>query len=191
MRGDPEKAGYVLHDGATDNNPGNTLKYGLEKGEPTPRRLPKDMADPKLMFSMTEKGNWLHGRTGRKKAILFTFRYLIMPCMRVLNAWIKTREKYVNHPLVQAWYKKNKKHPETVNRGDDPAIWLGMGEDLDGRIGAVLDKIVELGIEDNTYVIVVGDNGYRHEEAENRARLQATVTRKQSGGCGMEASGCL
>jgi arylsulfatase A-like enzyme len=37
-----------------------------------------------------------------------------------------------------------------------------MAEDLDGRIGAVLDKLTELGIEDNTYVIVVSDNGYRH-----------------------------
>ena len=41
-----------------------------------------------------------------------------------------------------------------------------MGEDLDGRIGAVLDKIKELGIEDNTYVVVVADNGYRHDELE-------------------------
>ncbi len=38
-----------------------------------------------------------------------------------------------------------------------------MGEDLDGRIGAVLDRIKELGIEDNTYVVFVSDNGYRHE----------------------------
>ena len=37
-----------------------------------------------------------------------------------------------------------------------------MGEDLDGRIGAVLDRINELGIEDNTYVVMVSDNGYRH-----------------------------
>ena len=37
-----------------------------------------------------------------------------------------------------------------------------MGEDLDGRIGAVLDKMEELGTTDNTYVIVVSDNGYRH-----------------------------
>ena len=39
---------------------------------------------------------------------------------------------------------------------------MGMGEDLDGRIGAVLDKIKELGIEDNTYVVFTTDNGYRH-----------------------------
>ena len=38
-----------------------------------------------------------------------------------------------------------------------------MADDLDGRIGAVLDKIEELGIADNTYVIMVADNGYRHE----------------------------
>ena len=78
----------------------------------------------------------------------------------------ETRNKYVNHPLVQAWYEENNKKPETVNRGDDPAIWLAMGEDLDGRIGAVLDKMKELGIEENTYVVVAGDNGYRHEEIE-------------------------
>jgi arylsulfatase A-like enzyme len=39
---------------------------------------------------------------------------------------------------------------------------MAMGEDLDGRIGAVLDIIEELGIEDNTYVIMVSDNGFRH-----------------------------
>ena len=37
-----------------------------------------------------------------------------------------------------------------------------MGEDLDGRIGAVLDKLASLGIDDNTHVILVADNGYRH-----------------------------
>ncbi len=165
MRGDPEKAGYALHDGATDNNPGNTLKYGLEKGEPTPRRLPKDMADPKLMFSITEKAiGFMEEQVKKSNPFYLQISHYAMHAG--FECLDKTREKYVNHPLVQAWYKKNRKHPETVNRGDDPAIWLGMGEDLDGRIGAVLDKIEELGIEDNTYVIVVGDNGYRHEEVE-------------------------
>ena len=40
---------------------------------------------------------------------------------------------------------------DTVKIGDDPAVWLGMAEDLDGRIGAVMDEIKNLGIEDNTY----------------------------------------
>jgi arylsulfatase A len=41
-----------------------------------------------------------------------------------------------------------------------------MGDDLDGRIGAVLQRISELGIEDNTYVVLVSDNGYRHKELQ-------------------------
>ena len=165
MRGDPAKAGYVLHDGATDNNPGNTLKYGLEKGERTPRRLPKDMADPKLMFSITEKAiGFMEEQVEKSNPFYLQISHYAMHAG--YECLDKTREKYMNHPLVQEWYKKNNKHPDTVNQGDDPAIWLGMGEDLDGRIGAVLDKLRELGIEDNTYVIVVGDNGYRHEEVE-------------------------
>lgn len=51
--------------------------------------------------------------------------------------------------------KKNNKAAETVNRNDDPAIWLAMGEDLDGRIGAMLGTIEDLGIADNTYVVKV------------------------------------
>lgn len=75
-----------------------------------------------------------------------------------------TREKYTRHPLVQDYYRRIGKTVDTVKRKEDPAIWLGMGDDLDGRIGLVLDRISDLGIEDNTYVVLVSDNGYRHKE---------------------------
>jgi arylsulfatase A-like enzyme len=75
----------------------------------------------------------------------------------------ETREKYITDPNIQAYYERRGKTAETIQRRhQDPATWMAMGEDLDGRIGAVLDKIEELGIEDNTYVIMAGDNGYRH-----------------------------
>lgn len=165
MRGDPEKAGYVLHDGATDNNPGNTLTYGLKKDEPRPRRLPVDMTDPKLMFSMTDKAiGFMEEQVEKDNPFYLQISHYAMHAGR--ECLDETREKYLKHPLVQAWYKENNKDPETINRNDDPAIWLGMCEDVDGRIGAILDKLVELGIEDNTYVIMVGDNGYRHEELQ-------------------------
>ena len=39
-------------------------------------------------------------------------------------------------------YKKKNKTAETIQRRhQDPATWLGMGDDLDGRIGGVLQKI--------------------------------------------------
>ena len=165
MGGDPGKESYVLHDGDTNNDPGNTLKANLKPGEPTPRRLPRDMSDPKLMFSVTEKAiGFMEEQVGKGNPFYLQISHYAMHAGR--ECLDKTRQKYVNHPLVQAWYKKNNKDPETIRRKSDPAIWLGMGEDLDGRIGAVLDKIEELGIEDNTYVIMVADNGYRHEELQ-------------------------
>lgn len=170
MRGDPGKEGYVTHDGPTDNNPGNTLKAGLKPGETTPRRLPKDMSDPKLMFSTTEKAiGFIEDQVKKGNPFYVQISHYAMHAGR--ECLDKTREKYLKHSLVQAWYKENNKDSEPINRNDDPAIWLGMGEDLDGRIGAVIDKIMELGVEDNTYFIVVADNGYRHEEVELKPGL--------------------
>lgn len=163
MRGDPGEEGYVVHDGDTNNNPGNTLRTGLKPGESKPKRLPEDFSDPKLMFSVTERaiGFMEQQVKAQKPFYLQISHYAMHAGSECLPA---TREKYAKHPLVQAYYKAHKKTAETVNIGDDPAVWLGMGEDLDGRIGAVLERIDELGIRDNTYVVLVSDNGYRHKQ---------------------------
>ena len=159
MRGDPGNEGYVVHDGDTSNKPGNTLPAGANQ------RLPDDLTDPKLMFSVTEKAIdfMTEQATADQPFYLQISHYAMHEGRECLPA---TREKYVRHPLVQAYYRKIGKTAETVKRKEDPAIWLGMGDDLDGRIGAVLDRISELGIEDNTYVVLVSDNGYRHKELQ-------------------------
>ena len=156
MRGDPGDEGYVLHDGDTSNKPGNTV---TGKGK---IRLPDDLTDPKLMFSVTRKavGFMEEQVKANRPFYLQISHYAMHEGRECLPA---TRAKYVNHPAVQAYYKKNGTTAEKVRRKQDPAVWLGMGEDLDGRIGAVLDKISSLGIEQNTYVVLVSDNGYRHK----------------------------
>jgi arylsulfatase A len=153
MGGDPGEEGYVLHDGDTNNDPGNTIGKVA--------RQPKDLTDPKLMFSTTERAIGFIEEQAKAGSPFYLqiSHYAMHEGRECLNA---TREKYVQHPAVQAYYEKAGKTAETINRKQDPAIWLGMLEDLDDRIGAVLDKLEELGIEDNTYVIVVSDNGYRH-----------------------------
>ena len=47
MRGDPGDEGYIAHDGDTTNDPGNTVGKVA--------RLPEDLTDPKLMFSVTKR----------------------------------------------------------------------------------------------------------------------------------------
>ena len=170
MRGDPGDEGYVQHDGDTNNNPGNTLKAGLKEGEPKPKRLPEAMTDPKLMLSVTERAIKFIEQQAKagQNFYLQISHYAMHAGEECLPA---TREKYAKHPLVQAWYKRNKKDADSVRIGDDPAVWFGMAEDLDGRIGAVLNRLKELGIDDNTYVVVMSDNGYRHKQLGVTSKL--------------------
>ncbi len=146
MRGSPDDEGYAAHDGNTTNKPGNS-------------NIPDD---PKLMFSITERSvDFMEEQVQAKKPFYLQISHYAMHAGA--ECLPETRAKYVNHPKVQAYYKKVGKTAETISRKHkDPATWLGMADDMDGRIGAVLDKIKALGIEDNTYVILTSDNGYRH-----------------------------
>lgn len=148
MYSDPGAEGYVLHDGENDNTPG------------TPKDPKIASTDPKLMFSITEKAiGFIEEQAKEEKPFYLQISHFAMhkgsQCLE------KTYQKYAKHPLVQAYYKK---HGKKAKGSNDPAKWLGMGEDLDGRIGAVLEKLKALGIYDNTYIVVVSDNGYRHDE---------------------------
>ena len=176
LRGNPGEHGYVAHSGETTNNEGNTLKFGLSKDAPTPKRLPKDMSDPKSMFSVTEEA--IDFMEAQVKAGAPFYLQISHYAMHAGSECLdETREKYANHPLVQAWYKKNKKHPDTVNRGDDPALWLVMGEDLDGRIGAVLDC--------GQHVFHSGRRQrLSSRRGRNRSGLQATVALTEMVGVG-------
>lgn len=148
MYSDPGAEGYVLHDGDTDNKPGSPKDPNIAAN------------DPKLMFSITEKAiGFIEEQVKAEKPFYCQISHYAMH--KDSQCREETRQKYAKHPLVQDYYKK---HGIKAQGKNDPAIWLGMGEDLDGRIGAVLDKIKELGIEDNTYIVVVSDNGYRHVE---------------------------
>jgi arylsulfatase A len=157
MRGDPGEEGYVLHDGDTNNDPGNTV------GKVT--QQPEDLTDPKLMFSITERSiKFMEDQVKAKQPFYLQISHYAMHAGS--ECLPQTRAKYVKLPAVQAYYKKVGKMADNINRKQDPAIWLGMGNDLDRCIGKVLDAIKELGIEKNTYVVMMSDNGYRHKEYE-------------------------
>lgn len=164
MRSDPGAHGYSVHDGDTDNDEGNTIKrFMKDDTDEKPRRLTEElMTDPKRMFSVTEKAiGFMEEQAKGGKPFYVQISHYAMHAGS--ECTVATREKYAKHPLVQAWYAEHGKTADNVNSKEDPAVWLGMADDLDGRIGAVLDKIEALGIKDSTYVVVVADNGYRHE----------------------------
>ncbi len=163
MRGDPGDEGYVLHDGDTDNKPGNTLASFAKEGEAKPRRLPENLTDPKLMFSTTEKAiGFMEQQVAAGKPFYLQISHYAMHAFS--ECLPATREKYANHPLVQAWYKENNKEKETSVWAMTQHFGLAWARTSMDAIGAVLEKIDALGIADNTYVVLVSDNGYRHKE---------------------------
>lgn len=135
----PEEMGYDISDGLTTNNTG-----GGKKGIDWPLALD----DPKLIFSLTERaGNFMEKQVEEGNPFY----------MQVSHYAVHLGITYTKTSLNK--YKKTepgKKHhiPE----------FAAMTEDLDTGIGILLDKVKELGLLDNTYIIFLSDNGGRKSQ---------------------------
>ena len=127
MRSDPGEHGYAVHDGDTDNNPGNTIKRDLQKGDPKPTRLTEElMTDPKLMFSITGKAiGFMEEQVQAGKPFYVQISHYAMHAGSECK--VATREKYVNDPYVQAWYKANNKTAENRQSQRGPGGLAGNG----------------------------------------------------------------
>ena len=96
MRGSPEDEGYIVHDGNTTNKPGNQKVPG----------------DPKLMFSVTEKTTgFMEEQSQSKKPFYLQISHYAMHAG--FECLPETRDKYTNHPDVQAYYKNINETTET------------------------------------------------------------------------------
>jgi len=138
--GGPEKHGYDESNGETDNKSVNDVPTG-DKVE-----------NPKQIFSITQSGISFMERQSKAGKPFFLqlshyanhARYESRPA---------TLKKYENNPIFSQI---------TDKRLAKNAVELAaMSEDLDTSVGMILEKLEDLGIASNTYVIFVSDNGYR------------------------------
>ncbi len=146
MRGDgPGDHGYVEHDGDTDNKKGN-------------QRIAKD---PKLMFSITNRSiDFMKRQVQAGRPF-----YLQASHYAVHAGWecLEESEKLYNkNPTIVEAFEDVKSVRQRANQIQKTAKWFSMAQDLDACIGMVLDQVEQLGIADNTYIVIVSDNGYRH-----------------------------
>ena len=134
----PEDAGFDLSDGDTDNWHGDWHRVD---GEKTP--LPTD--NPKRMRSVTKKANAFIDKQAADGKPFY---------LRISHYAV-----HVDHAAEQETIQKY------VAKGlnDSNAIYAAMIENLDSALGAVLDKLDELKLADNTYVIFTSDNGGGHQ----------------------------
>lgn len=127
----PGEMGYDVHDGNKMNSDGNS----------------DDPEDPKLIFDLSRRSAaFMEDQVNAGRPFFLQVSH------------------YANHLTYQAREETMRKY-ETERSGkatpyQNSPLWAGMNEDLDEGVGMVLDRIDELGIADNTYVIYTADNGY-------------------------------
>ncbi len=139
MGADPEQVGFDESDGWTTNSTGGMPTPMEERGRSVTKQ------DPKLAFSITDR------------AIDFAKR-------QVANGrpFYVQLSHYAAHLQIQT-------RPESLERFEkkgrpDRAVthaFSGMLYDLDEAVGEILDALTELDVAENTYVILMADNGGR------------------------------
>lgn len=132
----PEEMGYDISDGLTGNNTG---------GGKTGASWPVALDDPKLIFSLTERA----GKFMEKQVADGNPFYLQVSHYAVHLGITYTQNSFDKYKSLTP----GKKHfiPE----------FAAMTEDLDTGIGILINKVRELGIMENTYIIFMSDNGGR------------------------------
>jgi arylsulfatase A-like enzyme len=117
-----------------DVSDGNT---GNNDGNGTPAN------DPKQVFGITRRGNdWMEAQVLQGKPFYLQLSHYA------------THTNILYRPETKAYF--DSKTPGIRHRH---AGFAAMLYDLDESIGRVLDKVNELGIQDNTYIIYMADNG--------------------------------
>jgi arylsulfatase A len=134
----PEDAGYDESDGDTGNRHGDVISDKAERFNAL-----FVQQDPKRAFTIADR------------AVNFMERQV-----RGGNPFYLQLSHYATHVDVQGRPETLKKY-ESKEKGKKHGHhgFAAMLEDLDTSIGIVLNKIEELGIADNTYVIFMADNG--------------------------------
>lgn len=134
----PEDLGYDESDGDTRNANGNLMTNKEEKWDGL-----FITNDPKRTSSITGRAMNFMERQVREGNPFY-----LQVSHYATHVDIQTKQtslaKYLNKP-------KGKKH-------NNPG-WAGMLEDMDHTIGEILDKVENLGIAGNTYIIFMADNG--------------------------------
>ena len=136
MGSDPSVLGYDVSDGPTKNKDGN-----FDNNKSQWQNVFKK--DPKYIFSLTDKAiEFITSCNAEKQPFFLQISHY------AVHTNIESKEKNYNK------FKEKPQGLQQINPG-----FAAMTFDLDEGLGILLKKIKELGIEDNTYIIYMSDNG--------------------------------
>lgn len=134
----PEDLGYDESDGDARNSDGNLFTHKADKWDKV-----FITNDPKRTVSLTDRSvNFMERQVRNDKPFYLQISHYA-PHVDIQSRQ-DTYDKYLRK-------QRGVKH---YNAG-----WAAMLEDMDTSIGVLLDEVERLGIEDNTYIIFMSDNG--------------------------------
>ena len=132
----PKSLGYDFSDGTTKNKDGGFTNNNTQWTHVS-------VEDPKKIFSVTERAiHFMEDNAIKNKPF-----YLQISHYAVHASIQSTAETYLKQ-------KEKEIGAQHINPG-----FAAMTENLDEGLGLILEKIKQLGIENNTYVIYMSDNG--------------------------------
>jgi len=143
----PLDVGYDVSDGPTGNADGDWLSPGI----PNPEN------NPKQTFSISNRAcEFITNQVEKNKPFFMQVSYYAVHVQHY--ALESTKAKYSKmKPGIKSNPRDFQLPPPALN--DGMVAYAAMIEDLDTGFGMILDKIDELGITENTYVIFTSDNG--------------------------------
>jgi arylsulfatase A-like enzyme len=134
----PEEAGYDESDGNTGNANGDV------------------MTDKKTKFTET----YVNGDPKRTPSLTARALNFMERQTKAGNPFYLQVSFYATHVDIETTKKRHEKYlKKTPGQIHGDAGWAGMLEDLDEGIGKITDMVEKLGIGDDTYIILMSDNG--------------------------------
>ena len=137
MYSEPINFGYDFSDGMTGNIDGNI------DGTVQTKWLPQHDEDPKQIFGITKRS-----LSFMEEQVKQDNPFFLQVSHYAVHADLVTRKE-----IYEKYKEKNR------GRYHENSSIAAMTEDMDLSVGKILEKVKELGIEDNTYVIYMSDNG--------------------------------
>ena len=137
MYSEPINFGYDFSDGMTGNIDGNI------DGTVQTKWLPQHDVDPKQIFGITKRS-----LSFMEEQVKQDNPFFLQVSHYAVHSDLVTRKE-----IYEKYKEKNR------GRYHENSSIAAMTEDMDLSVGKIFEKVKELGIEDNTYVIYMSDNG--------------------------------
>ena len=154
--------GYFPEDQGFDINKGGHHRGSPPGGYFSPYNNPKLTSGPEgeyLTDRLTDESVKFLDTVGDKPFLLYLSHYAVHTPLQSKD---ELKEKYKAKAAKLVPHEGPKFVPEGQRQArqvQDHAVYAGMMQSLDESLGRVMDKLWELGLEDNTAVIFMSDNG--------------------------------